>query len=293
LGIGAARGLADLPAIEPRSARSLLPERIPAVGPSTREVYLLQGCVQADLLPEVDRSTATALAALGVHVRVPALPCCGSLHAHNGDRVGARRLAQGVIEVFEADDLPIVLNSAGCGAHLAELHHLFPPSDPWHARARAIAERVVDFSVFVAPLLADRELSIAPSLSPITWDDPCHLCHGQGVREEPRAVLQAISNAEFVPLSDPEACCGSAGIYSILRPDDAREVFEPKLASFRASGARTLVTSNPGCQLQWTSGLRRAGVADARVISLSELVAHALAEASAKPLSSGHDETHD
>jgi glycolate oxidase iron-sulfur subunit len=80
---------------------------------------------------------------------------------------------------------------------------------------------------------------------------------------------------ELRPLANSESCCGSAGIYSLLRPADSAEVFAPKRAAFVASGARTLVTANPGCHLQWEAGLKRAGV-EAHVVHLAELVDRAL-----------------
>ena len=127
----------------------------------------------------------------------------------------------------------------------------------------------------VAPLLADRDPATLTGVpQPLAWDDPCHLCHGQGVRSEPRQVLDFLG-AEQAPLREPEGCCGSAGIYSVLRPEDSAAVFARKLEDFRASGARTLVTANPGCQLQWEGGLRRAGE-EVPVVHLAELLARAL-----------------
>ena len=178
-----------------------------------------------------------------------------------------------------AGDGPMVVNSAGCGAHMKELHHLFAEGDPWRARAARFAARVRDFSEVVAPALEERAPLALPAGAvpgPAAWDDPCHLCHGQGVRAEPRRVLARLGGLDLVALPGSESCCGSAGIYSLLRPADAAAVFAPKREAFAASGARTLITANPGCQLQWEGGLRRAGD-DARVVHLAELVDRALA----------------
>jgi glycolate oxidase iron-sulfur subunit len=58
----------------------------------------------------------------------------------------------------------------------------------------------------------------------------------------------------------------------LLRPRDSQAVFEKKLAAFVSSGADVLVTANPGCQLQWECGLRRAGRSE-RVAHVAEVLA--------------------
>ncbi len=270
-------GLLDLPAIPPLPSRRLLPAVTPARGGKRASAGVLEGCVMPELFSRVNRATVQSLAALGVESHAPpGVVCCGSLHAHNGDLDGARELARKMIAAYESlGDAPVVVNSAGCGAHMKECHHLFDESDPWHERAKAFAGRVRDYAEFVAPLLADGPAPRVSLAGPFAWDDPCHLCHAQGVRAEPRAVLARIEGVEAVPLEGSESCCGSAGIYSLLRPEDSRAVFEPKREALERSGARVLVTANPGCQLQWESGLRRAG-SDVRVVHLAELVAAGL-----------------
>jgi glycolate oxidase iron-sulfur subunit len=278
------RGLCDLPRVPALSARRLLPRRTAAEGAARCELALLEGCVMPEFHARVNRATARSLARLGFGVRVPEVACCGSLHAHNGDLEGARRLARALIAAFERERdasgalLGVVVNSAGCGAHLKELHHLFPPDDPWHARAAALAKRVRDYSEVVAARLAEPGIGLGtpPVAQPITWDDPCHLCHAQNVRSAPRAVLAALPGVARVELADSESCCGSAGIYSLLRPAASRAVLAKKLADLAHSGARTLVTANPGCQMQWEGGIARAG-SDVRVLHLAELVDTALA----------------
>jgi glycolate oxidase iron-sulfur subunit len=278
------RGMRHLPRVPPLGSRRLLPRRVAADGATTGEVALLEGCVMPELHAHVNRATARSLARLGLGVRVPEVACCGSLHAHNGELAGARALARRMLEAFDAErdadgtPLPVVTNSAGCGAHMKELHHLFAPDDPLHARASAFAARVRDYSEIVAPLLAARTdaLGTADVPRPLAWDDPCHLCHAQGVRSEPRAVLASLPGLERVELADSESCCGSAGIYSLLRPEASRAIFARKLAALDESRARTLVTANPGCQMQWESGLARAG-RDVQVVHLAELVDAALA----------------
>ncbi len=251
------------------------------------QALLLEGCVMPELFARVNRATAAALSALGTecHTARDAV-CCGALHAHNGDLAGARALAKRTIAAFEEaaraatsaspESLPLVVNSAGCGAHLSELEHLFPDDPEWRERARAFSARVVDFSEYaLARLEATGARPRLPHSSKATWDAPCHLCHGQGVRKEPLAILDRIGGLERVELEGSESCCGSAGIYSLLRPKDANAILDPKLDALEQSGASLLVTANPGCQLQWETGIRRRGL-PVRVAHLAEVLANAL-----------------
>lgn len=251
------------------------PPRTPAAGVAERTVAVHEGCVMPELFGPVQRATVNTLAATGHDVLCSREPvCCGSLHAHNGEVDTARRLAMRTIDAHEAlerehgSDLHFVTNSAGCGSHMREYAHLFE-DEAWRARAAAFAAKVRDLSEVLAPHVR-RTGSDSPTGS-VTWDAPCHLCHGQGVRAEPLAILQELGGEAYRELTDAESCCGSAGIYSLLRPTDSEAVLAPKLEALRASGAKTLVTANPGCHLQWEAGIRKAGL-DVEVIHLAEFV---------------------
>jgi glycolate oxidase iron-sulfur subunit len=268
-----------------KTERAYLPTLTPAEGERNTTVLLLEGCVMPELLGHVNRATAAVLARAGCEVRAaPQLFCCGSLHAHSGEAQGARALARRTIEASEAlrdergELLTLVTNSAGCGAHLKELAQLFEPGASWHARAAALSARTLDLSQLLArePQLARLAARMRPSpelaaLAPIAWDDPCHLCHGQGVRKEPRALLALLPGIARVELDGAEDCCGSAGAWSLTHAADSRALLERRIEALRASGARTLVTSNPGCQLQWDAGVHAAQL-PVRVMHLAEVL---------------------
>ena len=282
--IGGARGraLASMPTVPPARERRALPVHTPAEAPCLGAVALLEGCVAPELLGKVNRATARVLAAAGLDVRTaPGHVCCGSLHAHNGRRETARELAIDTLERYDAltDEqgapLVLVVNSAGCGSHLKELGALFEPGSELHRRATALAARTLDLSELLVrepyrSRLAAR-MTVDSTLGPVAYDDPCHLCHGQGVRKPPRALLDLVPGLERVELAEPESCCGSAGVYSIVRPLAAGELLDAKLADAEQSGAPTIITANPGCQLQWSAGLGAN-----RVLHLAEVLDRAL-----------------
>jgi len=255
--LGASEAL--LPPLPPAGAGGALPEVTPARGARTGCVALLHGCVQDAVFRPHNEATIRCLTRQGLEVRVPrAQGCCGALHAHAGEPEMARARARATIAAFEAPELEaVVVNAAGCGAHMKAYGHLLRHDPAWAARAAAFAKKVVDVTEVLA------RAPLAPPLGPLplraTYHDPCHLVHGQKVRNEPRALLRAVPGLELTELGEADMCCGSAGIYNLTEPQMAQRLLDRKMAHVEATGAETVVTANPGCILQLAAGLRARG----------------------------------
>ena len=108
----------------------------------------------------------------------------------------------------------------------------------------------------------------------VTYQDPCHLAHGQRVRREPRQLLKAIPDVEFKEMRESDRCCGSAGIYNLVNPELSQRFLRAKIDDAAKTGAQFIVTANPGCQLQLQAGIRQVGLS-AEVVHLAELLARA------------------
>ena len=185
------------------------------------------------------------------------------------------------IAAFEAGELEaVVVNAAGCGAHMKAYGHLLRGDPAWAGRAAAFARKVVDVTEFLAraPLAAP----LGPLPLRATYHDPCHLAHGQQVRSAPRALLRAVPGLELVELGEAEMCCGSAGIYNLTEPVMAQRLLDRKMAHVEATGAATVVTANPGCILQLAAGLRARG-RDVEVLHVVEVLDRAYAAAERPP----------
>jgi glycolate oxidase iron-sulfur subunit len=248
-----------LPPLPPAGARGPLPGRVPADPPRRLRAGFLHGCVQDVVFRAHNDATLRLLARNGVEVAVPpAQRCCGALHAHAGDPEAARALARANVAAFEAAGVEVVVvNAAGCGAHLRSYGHLLRRDPAWAARAEAFARRVRD----VTEVLAEAPLRgpLGPLALRVTYHDPCHLAHGQRVRSAPRALLAAVPGLEVVELGESEMCCGSAGSYNLTEPAMARRLLARKMRHVEATGAAAVVTANPGCILQLQVGAREAG----------------------------------
>ena len=108
----------------------------------------------------------------------------------------------------------------------------------------------------------------------MVYDDPCHLLHGQGIRHEPRLLLQKIPGLQLQELPEADWCCGSAGIYNLTHPEISLSLLERKMKHIQMVDPDIVVTANPGCLLQLQYGVRRFGLR-ARVLHLVELLDHA------------------
>jgi hypothetical protein len=137
---------------------------------------------------------------------------------HSGDRDTARELARRNIEAFEKLGLDaVIINAAGCGSTLKEYGHLLARDPEWAERAERFAHGVKDVNEFLAGIELNRQMG--PVRKRVTYQDPCHLVHGQGIRTQPRELLKAIPELELVELQDSDVCCGSAGIYNVTHYD--------------------------------------------------------------------------
>jgi glycolate oxidase iron-sulfur subunit len=234
--------------------------------PDRPTVALFRGCVMDTLFRHVHDATRRTLEHNGYRVvEVEGQACCGALHEHAGDRGAAVALARRNVAALADSADYLVTNSAGCGALLKDYGHLLEDE----AAAR-LAEKVRDVSELLA---AAGPQPGAPLDLDVAYDAPCHLQHAQRVHEAPLAVLRAIPGLRLHLLPGHDRCCGSAGIYSVLKPDMARAVLASKIEAVAAARPRpaVLATGNPGCMMQIGAGLLAAGL-NTRVVHPVELL---------------------
>lgn len=248
----------------------------PAQGKPRGRVAFFTGCVQEALLSHVNAATVRVLQRNGYEVHVvPEQTCCGAVAYHLGDEVTARELARRNVVAFAGEYDAVVNNAGGCGAMLKEYALLLADDPAWADSARRFAARVRDVTEF----LADR-LHVPPSGSVsgrVTYVDSCHLRHAQRVVSQPRQILRQIPGLELVELSQPDHCCGSAGVYNIVHPDTAEAILDAKMAEIAQTRADFVATTNTGCYFQLWHGVRQWNL-NARVVHVVELLDMAYAE---------------
>jgi glycolate oxidase iron-sulfur subunit len=258
IGILKLLGLAERDRLLPRIDDDFFLTRIGStfapLGRRRARVAFFAGCIANVTFSALQEATVRVLTANGCEVVVPLeQTCCGALSAHAGFREAAREVARRNLAAFRLEDFDaIVTNAAGCGSALKEYGHLFSPEEPEYNQAQAFATKTRDVTEFLADLGLTAKLY--PLRHRITYQDSCHLLHGQRIREAPRKLLRAIPHLDLVELPYSEICCGSAGTYNITQTEASLELLAEKMRHARSTGAEILATANPGCILQLRAG---------------------------------------
>ena len=287
-----------------RAIRPLLPERLrklesmlppisqhffapdantlPAIGPRRAKVAMLNGCVMPLMFSDVNEATVRVLRRNGCDVIFPAKQiCCGALNVHNGESAAARMMARRNIDAFlDADADAVVVNAAGCGAAMKEYDYLLRDDPVYVKKAKRFSSMVRDAAEFLGDLgLAGK---LAPLEMTVTYQDPCHLAHGQRVRSQPRQLLKAIPGLQLKEMEGSDRCCGSAGIYNITHPGMSQHLLKEKMQFIASTDVEAVVAPNPGCMLQLRYGSQQYGP-EIKVYHLMDLLDWAYSAAEASP----------
>jgi glycolate oxidase iron-sulfur subunit len=193
--------------------------------------------------PAVHDATRGVLQMAGYKVDSPERQqCCGALAAHEGAANDAARMAARNIAAFDGYDF-VIADAAGCSAHLKDY-------GLWAEGGDSVAERTRDVTEFVAELIGSELLPrLAATKTSVAVHDPCHLRHAQRIVAAPRTIVRA---AGYEPVEiDPDGmCCGAAGLYMVYEPETAEQLGEQKADQVRRVGTPTVVSANPGCEIQ-------------------------------------------
>lgn len=246
-----------MPPVEDSFFFAQIGKTFPAKGTRRARVAFFGGCIAQVTFAKLNEATIRVLTANGCEVVAPpGQTCCGALPAHAGVRDIAQQLARKNMEVFLKDSFDAVItNAAGCGSTLKEYRHLFPASTAEYARAELFRAKMRDVTEFldalglVAPM---RETRLR-----VTYQDSCHLAHGQKIREAPRKLIRAIPGIHLVEMMRADDCCGSAGVYNVTQTEASLGILDEKMRHVKATAADAIITANPGCMLQLRAGIRR------------------------------------
>jgi glycolate oxidase iron-sulfur subunit len=247
------------------------------------------GCLMNTMFADINIDTIDVLKECGCKIITPQdQVCCGSLMGHNGDMDFALKLARKNIDAFDKHDYDyLISNSAGCGAFMKDYAHLLEDDPDYAEKAKRFSSKVKDVMEFFAeqkPELNFRTViskessseksksNFSKQISPsgrndnqkenqlVTYHDACHLIHAQKISSQPRGVIQSLPGVEYKELEEASWCCGSAGIYNVVRYDDAVKHLERKMSNIKNTKAKIVLTGNPGCMGQIKHGSKKFNV---------------------------------
>ncbi|MGA8598828.1 MAG: heterodisulfide reductase-related iron-sulfur binding cluster [Bryobacteraceae bacterium] len=259
------------PAIEAPFFFSRIGKTYPAEGRERYRVAFLAGCIANLTFCRLNEATVRVLQKNGCEVTLPrGQGCCGALHVHSGLKKEAQALARRNIDaILDAGFDAIITNAAGCGSTLKEYGELLHDDEAYREKAERFSRLMKDVNEFLASI----ELTAAMRSLPysVTYQDSCHLLHGQKIRTAPRKLLRSIPGLVFREMPNSDICCGSAGIYNVVQNDMAMRLLDRKMEAVQLTQAEVIATANPGCILQLRAGVERKGSGQ-RVMHIVELL---------------------
>lgn len=238
--------------------------------PQTIQLFIT--CILDTLYPETGEAVVRVLERAGVTVGFPhGQTCCGQPAFNAGMRSQARQMAIHTIRVFEAAPGPIVIPSGSCTAMIRHSYpELFSGDPKWLQRAQALAARSFEFSEFLVDVLGVTDLG-AHFRGQITYHSSCHLLRELGVDKQPRALLAAVREAEFIELPHTQDCCGFGGVFSVEHPEISTAMLDRKITNIEASGVPIVVSCDAGCLTNINGGLHRRGKSQ-RVVHIADVL---------------------
>jgi len=236
-------------------------------------VALYVTCLVDLMRPSVGFAALRLLESAGAEVVVPAgQTCCGQPAWSAGDRPLAVELARKAIAELEGYDY-VVIPSGSCADQIRNVYPQLLADDPdWGARAAALAGRTRELTVFLAEVA---KLPAVPGTfaGTVTYHDSCKGLRGQGIKNQPRELLDKVRGLSLKEMADCEECCGFGGAFSVKFADISTRIVDRKCDAIAAAGADAVVGGDLGCLINIEGRLRRRGDETTRVLHIAEVLA--------------------
>lgn len=258
-----------LPALAAENFQDDLKVLHPASGQRRSRVGLVLGCVQRCFDPGVNQATLEVLKANGFEVVIPSdQGCCGAVTHHQGQLKQTNELAEKLVRSFAlaigpgkpGGDEPleaVLVTASGCGHTMKAYDELLDGSSNFGVPVMDVHEFLIErglsktFQNSLQPMLhPDGSTASAEAPLAVTYHDACHMIHGQDISSQPRQLLQTIPQLVLYEASEANLCCGSAGIYNLVQPEEADQLGRIKVAELRRTNAELIASANIGCTLQ-------------------------------------------
>ncbi len=263
-----------LPPFTDKPFRENCPDRIEGL-PGKPIVAFFTGCGINYMYPAVGEAFLKALKFLGITVIIPKdQVCCGLPAVSAGAGKTVETLADQNYTALTRESVDFILTAcASCNSGLVKVY------GDMQGDCSELGAKTRDIFVFLLEQgLAEKlaELPRAAKRTTVTYHDPCHL-RTQGITQEPRAVLKALPQVEYVEMENAGTCCGLGGTYSVYHYENSKKIGANKADNIKTSGAELVATDCPGCIMQLQDSINHAG-GKQRAVHILELLNEALPE---------------
>jgi L-lactate dehydrogenase complex protein LldF len=221
---------------------------------------LFAGCLLDFVYPELGEAIVRLLARAGIRSVLPAGQlCCGAPARYAGAWDEAADIGIANLQALGAEAADWVVSA--CPTCTVALRRDLAPMleragrHEWLEPAARLGAKVIDVGSLLLALVRSGRLRFTPRADGrrVTYHDSCHLGRTLGATAPPRELLRA-AGFELVEMSEPGACCGMGGSYSLEQPEISAAILRRKLDDIRATDAPLVATDCPGCLLQLRGG---------------------------------------
>jgi len=139
----------------------------------------------------------------------------------------------------------------------------------------------------IQQLLKDGKVTVNPgAFDTVTYHDSCYIGRYNGIYEQPREILKAISTKDtFVEMPrnrEKGFCCGAGGGRMWLEEKSGSRINENRAQEVVNSKAKTVGVGCPFCMTMMSDGLKAQDRPDIRVLDIAEMVSEAMLEGESK-----------
>jgi glycolate oxidase subunit GlcD len=240
------------------------------------DTLLYMGCVSSYLDMKIVPSFFKIMDAAGVDYTMLAKNeiCCGFPLHLMGDQERFEQTARNLIDLIKATGArELVTPCAGC----------YKTFTKYYPEAGELGVKVHHSVHYIQKLIEEKKLRLGGDLGKkVTYHDPCDLGRTFKIFEEPREILKAIPNIEFVEMERNRMmarCCGGGGSVIALAPEFAAEMAAIRVRDAMEIGAEIIVSACSACKDNLRKGVKSIPKEERpkiKVMDITEIVANSI-----------------
>ena len=237
-------------------------------------VALFIPCLSEHMFAESALSMVKVLDHFGIRIDyVEDQTCCGQPAFNSGYRKEIVPVAERLIRLFEGHEY-VVAPSGSCTTMVRVFYRELEIDPALKPELESLGRRIFEFTEFLVDVA---KVATVDGSFPhrVTYHDSCHLLRELGVREQPRRLIRAISDIDFVEMEKPDTCCGFGGTFSYKMAEISLAMVERKCRYIEASGADYVVGADSSCLMNIDGWLRKHNM-HARGLHIADLLARSL-----------------